>query len=130
MMERLEAWQESGRITEYTAYMLIEMSGQVLEHIARKHSKIRKEVQEVMGGQVLDHEAGRLLRKGKAEGRVEGRVEGDLSRQRRVAARMIRGGRVSMEDIAEYAELSLEEVERLAREMPEDQQGADAEDAL
>jgi predicted transposase YdaD len=50
--------------------------------LAFKHEKIKKEVTEVMGGQVLEYEAknilNRGLRLGREEGRVEGRMEGRM----------------------------------------------------
>ena len=38
--------------------------------------KLRKEVNEIMGGQVLDYETKRARREGRAEGQAEGRAEG------------------------------------------------------
>ena len=52
------------------------MSEKVLSSIARNYENIRKGVEAVMGGQVLDYEAKRILNEGRNEGRKEGRREG------------------------------------------------------
>jgi hypothetical protein len=72
----------SGEIDEYTKCSICEMSERVINSLAFKHEKIKKEVTEVMGGQVLEYEAknilNRGLRLGREEGRVEGRMEGRM----------------------------------------------------
>ena len=52
---------ESGRLTEYVKRTIEEMSGKVLEHIARKHDRVREGVRSVMGGKVLEYEAKTIL---------------------------------------------------------------------
>jgi hypothetical protein len=70
----------SGELDEYTKCSICEMSEKVINSLAFKHEKIKKEVTEVMGGQVLEYEAksilDRGLRLGREEGRKEGREEG------------------------------------------------------
>ena len=48
------------------------------------------------------------------EGRLEGRAEGRLESARRTAAALIALGKLTLSQIAEATQLSLEEVERLA----------------
>jgi hypothetical protein len=54
-----------------------EMSEKVIDSLAFKHEKIKKEVTEVMGGQVLEYEAKNILNKGRKEGRNEGIPKGE-----------------------------------------------------
>lgn len=64
---RLENLLEAGKISEYTKRTIVEMSNNVLEHIAKKYENVREGVKSVMGGKVLDYEAKRI----KNEGRLE-----------------------------------------------------------
>jgi hypothetical protein len=66
----------SGEIDEYTKCTICEMSEKVIESIALKHEKIKKEVTEVMGGQVLDYEAKNILNKGISQGISQGIIQG------------------------------------------------------
>ena len=59
------------KINEYEKSMLLDMSKKVLEHLAKKHSRVKKKVGVIMGGQILDYEAKDILNKGRAEGRAE-----------------------------------------------------------
>ena len=54
------------------------------------------------------------LEEGRLEGRLEGRAEGRLESARRTAAALIALGKLTLSQIAEATQLSLEEVERLA----------------
>ena len=68
------------------------------------------EIMEEFGEKKL--EEGRL--EGRLEGRAEGRAEGRLESARRTAAALIALGKLTLSQIAEATQLSLEEVERLA----------------
>ena len=56
---------------------LMELIMRVVDHMLGPESRIRREVHEVMGGQVLELYSERLMREGRAEGLTEGR---DLGR--------------------------------------------------
>ena len=69
---RLEELMEQDEITEYAKCTICDMSNKVLEHIAVKYDSVKKGVQSVMGGKVLEYEAKTILNKGREEGREEG----------------------------------------------------------
>ena len=73
---RLEGLMNDGVISEYTKCTIHDMANKVLEHIAKKYDSVKKGVQLVMGGKVLEYEAKTILNKGREEGRIEGREEG------------------------------------------------------
>ena len=73
---RLEELMNQGEISEYMKCTINDMSNKVLEHIAVKYDSVKKGVQSVMGGKVLEYEAKTILNKGREEGRKEGREEG------------------------------------------------------
>ena len=69
---RLEDLMNQGEISEYTRCTICDMSNKVLEHIAVKYDSVKKGVQSVMGGKILEYEAKTILNKGREEGREEG----------------------------------------------------------
>ena len=125
--DRLEGLAESGKLTEYVKRTLEEMSGKVLEHIARGHEKVREGVKSIMGGRVLEYEAKTILREGIAlgearglakglnEGRIAGLNEGRSDGIASTARRML-GMSFTSEQISQATGLSPDEVEALRRD--------------
>ena len=109
--DRLEGLAESGKLTEYVKRTLEEMSGKVLEHVARGHEKVREGVKSIMGGRVLEYEAKTILREGIALGEARGEAKGIASTARRM---LVRG--VPLEQVVDFTGLSLGEVEALRGE--------------
>ncbi len=54
---------------------------------------------------------------GQTEGRTEGRTEGIEEKQRTIITKLLRQGKLSVEDIAEVAEVSLENVRQIQRQI-------------
>lgn len=102
---RLEELMLAGEIDEFTKCTIIDMSNKVLEHIALSYENVRKGVKDTMGGRVLDYEAKDILNNGISKGKRE------------VAEKMIRRGELSFDDIADYAGITVQEVEKIAEEM-------------
>ena len=98
---RLEELMNAGEIGEYTKCMIIDMSNRVLEHIAWNFENVKEEVKSVMGGKVLNYEAKDILNQGKRE----------------VAENMIKRGKLSFEEIAEDAGMTVSEVTALAEKL-------------
>lgn len=70
---RLECLMDQGIINEYTRRTIIDMANKVLAHIAAKHDTIRKGVNDIMFGKVLEYEAKTIKREGIKEG-IQGAV--------------------------------------------------------
>ena len=115
--DRLEGLAESGKLTEYVKRTLEDMSGKVLEHVARRHKKVREGVKSIMGGRVLEYEAKTILREGIALGRDEGIALGEAKGIASTARRMLVRG-VPLEQVVDFTGLSLGEVEALRRAQP------------
>ncbi len=73
---RLENLCKDGEISEYIKCTLVDMSNKVMEQIALKYAKVRKEVTSIMGGKILEYEAKTILQRGIQEGRQAGIQEG------------------------------------------------------
>lgn len=65
---RLEDLMDQGELSEYIRCTICDMSNKVLEHIAVKYDSVKKGVQSVMGGKVLEYEAKTIRNEGLDEG--------------------------------------------------------------
>ena len=81
---------------------IIEISGDVIKAIAQKYENVQKGVGDMMGGVLIETEARRILNKGISETKKE------------TALRMLKRGKMTVEEIAEDSGLSIAEVEQLA----------------
>ena len=73
---RLEELMNQGEISEYMKCTISDMSNKVLEHIAVKYDSVKKGVQSVMGGKVLEYEAKAIRNEGLEEGMEKGMEKG------------------------------------------------------
>lgn len=85
---------------------IIEISSDVLREITKKYENVQKGVGEIMGGALLETEARTILNQGKSQGKNEA--------NRATALRMLKRGKLTLEEIAEYSGLSISEVKALA----------------
>lgn len=103
---------ENGKITEYEMLSLRDMLKKVVSNLSKNAETVRKEVEEIMGGRVLEYETKTVFNEGRNKGLSEGRLEGELSKARRIFMNMIRRGQ-SVEDALAIAELKYEDVNDL-----------------
>lgn len=110
--QQLEELTLKGTIDEYTKCTIMDMAGKVLEHIADKYDILREGVKAVMGGKILEYEAKAIRNEGLKEGLKEGRNEQAME----IARRLVRLGKMSLEEIADCSGLTVFEVETIAGE--------------
>ena len=91
MMEMLDEAVAEQKISTYYRRTIIDMSKKVLENIARQYENVRKGVETVMGGQVLEHEGKRIYN------------EGATDQKEKVAIKLYARGD-SIEEIAEIVD--------------------------
>ena len=85
IFQRLSLLEQGGEITEFTRQSLKAMIDKVAMFRAGKYAGVKKEVEEIMGGQILNYEAKDIRNSGiregisigKEAGRQEGRQEGE-----------------------------------------------------
>lgn len=106
ILERLDGLERQGVIGAFDKRTIIELSGDVIKEIAQKYENVQKGVGDIMGGALIETEARTILNQGKTQGISE--------TKKQTALRMLKIGKLTTEEIAEYLELSVEEVERLA----------------
>ena len=114
--KRMEEKTVKGEIDEYTKCTITDMSKKVLEHLADKYENVKKGVGLVMGGRILDYEAKTIKNEGLREGRNEGRNECLREGRKEAARNLIRAGKMSLEEIAECVNLTLDELNVLVSE--------------
>ena len=97
IVNRLDACLQKGVISVYIKKTILEMSGKVLENIARRYDNVREGVKSVMGGRVLEYEAKTILNEGMKQGLQQGLQEGAIKKAKETA-RNLRG--LGMDDNA------------------------------
>lgn len=101
-MDRLDELEQQAVIGAFDKRTIIEISGDVIKAIAQKYENVQKGVGDMMGGALIETEARRILNKGISETKKE------------TALRMLKRGKMTVEEIAEDSGLSIAEVEQLA----------------
>ena len=72
---KMEELTQQGKMTELERRIIIELSKKVIDNIARKYERIRKGVDGIMGGKVIETEAKKMYNKGILIGEENGRNE-------------------------------------------------------
>ena len=80
IINRLDAEQESGRLSSKSHGVIIRLTHKVIYKIMEKYNNAREKVGDVMGGEVLDLPEIRAYNEGKAEGMAKGKAEGQAER--------------------------------------------------
>ncbi len=103
-MDRLEREVKEGHISAYYRSTILDMSKKVLENIAARYKNVRKGVNDIMGGQVLEHEGKTIYNAGIAEGRREEKFD---------TARRLREMGMNDNDIHRATNISLDDLRML-----------------
>ncbi len=98
ILKRLDGLERQGVIGAFDKRTIIELSGDVIKEIAQKYENVQKGVGDIMGGALIETSARKLKNEANRE----------------TAIRMIKRGKLTIEEIAEDTGLSVAEVERLA----------------
>ncbi|MCI9124235.1 MAG: hypothetical protein HFH35_09170 [Eubacterium sp.] len=126
---RLDSLEEQGIIGAFDKRTIIELSNDVIKEITQKFENIKKGVGDIMGGALLETEARSILnqgisqgisqgiRQGISQGIRQGKLLGIDEAKKETAVRMLKKRKLHIEEIAAYAELTVEEVEQLAKNL-------------
>ncbi len=82
--------------------------------MAQKHENVRRMVGDVMRGAMIETNARRILNQGISQGIGQGVSQGINETKKKTALRMLKARKLTVEEIAEYTELSVAEVEQLS----------------
>ena len=126
--EDIEASESSQLLDTYAINLLREMTRTIVNSLAKNHPKIRKGVNEVVGGNIIMTESTRILqrgirqgrkeglKKGREEGLEKGREEGEKNTLNMVAERMISDGDPA-EKIIRLTHLTRKEIDAIAQRL-------------
>ena len=114
IFERLEQATAEGALSCYYMRSIVDMSKLVLENIAKKYERVRKGVDSVMGGTILEHESKTIYNAGKMEGKVEGKMEGKMEEKQFVVLRLFQKG-IKPETIADFVDVNVSLVKEWIR---------------
>lgn len=105
------------RLTEYERQVIRDMTVKVVNSLAAKWTNVKKGVDEIMGGEILELEVDKILNRGidigKAEGRIEGLVEGMVS----TLTTLVRDGLLDLAEGAKRANMTQEEFEQKVKDV-------------
>lgn len=90
IINKLEQAKSRGELYQIDVGSIITMSRKVLDNLAGKYKNVKKGVDSIMGGQILEYEHKTIFNEGKREGMLEGHKEGIDQTNKRVAADMLR----------------------------------------
>ena len=102
ILERLDGLERQGVIGAFDKRTIIELSGDVIKEIAQKYENVQKGVGDMMRGALIETTSRKL------------KNEAENETKRKTALRMLKMGKLTIAEIAECSDLSVEEVERLA----------------
>ena len=89
-----------GRLSEYERQVIRDMAVKVTGSLAAKWTNVKKGVEDIMGGEILELEVDKILGRGKAEGLLEGMIA------------LVRDGLLDMAEGARRANMTQEEFEQ------------------
>ena len=110
ILDGLDELEQQGVIGAFDKRTIIELSGDVIKEIAQKYENVQKGVGDIMGGALIETEARTILNQGIKQGKTQGISE----TKKQTALRMLKMGKLTVEEIAECSELSVTEIEQLA----------------
>lgn len=110
ILERLDGLERQGTIGAFDKRTIIELSSDVIKAITQNFKNIEKGVGDIMGGALIETEARRL--------RDQAREEAEKETARKTALRMLKRGKLTVEEIAEDSGLTVEEVKKLENMQP------------
>ena len=102
ILERLDDLEKQGIIGAFDKRTILELSSDVIQEIARKYENVQKGIGAMMRGPLIQTEARTILNRVISQGKKE------------TALRMLKMGKLTVEEIAECSALSVAEVEQLA----------------
>lgn len=106
-MTLLDELEHQGMIGAFDKRTIIELSNDVIKAITRKFENIQKGMGDIMRGALIETEARRL------------RDQAQKETARKTALRMLKRGKLTIDEIAEDSGLSVAEVEQLKEQLPE-----------
>ncbi len=107
ILEKLDELERQEAIGAFDKRTIIELSGDVIQEIAQRYENVQKGIGDMMRGALIETEARTILNRGIEQGKNE--------IKNKTAIKMLKVGKLTIEEIAECSGLRVEEVEQLAK---------------
>ena len=117
ILNRLNGLEEQGIIGAFDKRTIIELSSDVIKEITHKYENVKKGVGDIMGGALIETEARIILNQGISQGISQGKMLGMDEANKKTADRMLKSGKFTIEEVAEYCDLTVEEVGQIAENL-------------
>jgi hypothetical protein len=112
--------QRAGAIDDFVKNAICSMINHVMALIAQKYENVRRGVEPIMGGKIIEYEAKTILNKGIEQGIeqgiAKGRLESAISTLNRYIRRNLPIDAQVLADIAEDNKLTIEKVRSIAKD--------------
>lgn len=105
LLRHVNELYSNGTITVDNYLLITDMLKKVTDSLTQKYDRVRKELDEIMGGQIIEFKGEKLIKQGKEE------------QAKDVAERMIRKGKYPDTEIADISGLTVSQVTDLREEM-------------
>lgn len=103
ILKKLDELERQKVIGAFDKRTIIELSSDVIKEITQKYKNVQKGIGDIMGGALIETSARKI------------KTIAETEKQKRIATRMLQAGKLTVDEIAEYTELKIEEVEQLAK---------------
>lgn len=113
---RLDDLQRAGEIDGFMKKAIYTMINHVMALIAQKYENVRKGVEPIMGGKIIEYEAKDILNKGIEKGAEQNRLKTVLNTLRRYIRRKLPINADVLADIAENNEMTVDKVRTIAKD--------------
>ena len=103
----LDDLQRAGAIDDFVKNAICSMINHVMALIAQKYENVRRGVEPIMGGKIIEYEAKTIVNKGIEQGIAKGRLESAISTLNRYIRRNLPIDAQVLADIAEDNKLTI-----------------------
>ncbi len=126
ILRRLDKLEYQGVIGSFDKRTIIELSNDVIQELSQKYTNIQKGIGDIMGGALIETEARTILnqgiqkgiqkgiKQGIKQGIEQGKNQGIHETKKENALKMLKRGKLTIEEISEDSGLTIEEVKQLA----------------
>lgn len=109
ILTKLDEFEKHGIIGAFDKRTIIELSNDVIKAIAQKYDNVQESMGDIMGGALLETDALTILNQGIERG-IERGIEQGI---KETAAKMLKSGKLSVAEIADYTGLTISEISQL-----------------
>ena len=109
--------RDAGLLNEYDMSNIIDFTNRLANNLFEENQEVKREVNAIMGGEVLETYADRMIAKGRLEGEMEGERRGRLEGKLEGKVAILYELDFTIDKIAERLSLSVEQVKEILKQI-------------